>query len=183
MKNAVLKFGLISGVALAGAARALMQLCLRGVIDIANAHFIGYSIMVVSFIPVFLGIHACREENGGTIGFWRAFGIGMLITAVATLCYVVAWKIVYYGGFVPGFEEKMIAAQVEKMQQDGAAGAEIAAARQQMQRMWQVYRNPQINAAITFLEPLPVALIISAVAAGILRRKPDRRGSPAAAMA
>lgn len=38
----------------------------------------------------------------------------------------------------------------------------------------ELYKNPAFNAAITFLEPLPVGLIIALVSAGILRR---RRGS------
>jgi hypothetical protein len=37
------------------------------------------------------------------------------------------------------------------------------------------YQNPAVNAAITFLEPLPVALIVALVSAGVLsRRRTDR---------
>ena len=35
------------------------------------------------------------------------------------------------------------------------------------------YDNPFFNAAITFLEPLPVGLVVTLVSAGVLRRKPE----------
>jgi hypothetical protein len=34
-----------------------------------------------------------------------------------------------------------------------------------------MYQNPAINAAITFLEPLPVALVLTLVSAGVLSRR------------
>jgi len=40
-----------------------------------------------------------------------------------------------------------------------------------MQRFAEMYQNPAINAAITFIEPLPVGLIIALVSSGILRRR------------
>jgi hypothetical protein len=35
----------------------------------------------------------------------------------------------------------------------------------------ELYRNPAINAAITFLEPLPVGLVMALVTAGVLGRR------------
>ena len=42
-----------------------------------------------------------------------------------------------------------------------------------------LYKNPLINIAITFLEPLPVGLLFTLVSAGVLSRK--RRDQSAAA--
>jgi uncharacterized protein (TIGR03382 family) len=38
-----------------------------------------------------------------------------------------------------------------------------------------MYNNPAVNIAVTFLEPLPVALVMALVSAGVLsrRRKAD----------
>jgi hypothetical protein len=47
-----------------------------------------------------------------------------------------------------------------------------------IQRFAELYENPAINVAITFIEPLPVGLIIALVSAGILRRRPQRRAAP-----
>jgi hypothetical protein len=35
----------------------------------------------------------------------------------------------------------------------------------------ELYKNPAINAAITFIEPLPVGLIIALVTAGVLSQR------------
>jgi hypothetical protein len=39
-----------------------------------------------------------------------------------------------------------------------------------MDEFAKLYHNPVINAAITFVEPLPVALIVAFVSAGVLSR-------------
>ena len=169
MKKIALKFGLISGLILVGISAVTVPLHLNGTIDMTMGMWLGYTVMTLSFIPVFLGVRAYRDERGGAISFGRAFGLGMLITLVSSLCYVAAWEIVYFGGLVPGFEERMKAEQLADLEKEGASPDKIA----QVEKMWQLYRNPAINAGITLLEPLPVALIVSFVAAGILRRKPE----------
>ncbi len=40
-----------------------------------------------------------------------------------------------------------------------------------MQKFVKLYQNPVINSAITFVEPLPVGLVLALVSAGILSRK------------
>src|SRR6266700_5198393 len=40
-----------------------------------------------------------------------------------------------------------------------------------IQRSQQLYQNPFVNMAYTFMEPLPVGLIITLISAAILRRK------------
>jgi hypothetical protein len=40
-----------------------------------------------------------------------------------------------------------------------------------MQRFAAMYHNPLFNAAMTFLEPLPVALVFSLMTAGVLSRR------------
>ena len=40
-----------------------------------------------------------------------------------------------------------------------------------LQRSQQLYQNPFVNMAYTFMEPLPVGLIITLISAAILRRK------------
>jgi hypothetical protein len=40
-----------------------------------------------------------------------------------------------------------------------------------MKKFKQLYENPFFNAAITFLEPLPVGLIMTLISAAILRKR------------
>ena len=48
-----------------------------------------------------------------------------------------------------------------------------------MEKLAAMYKNPLYNSALTFMEPLPVGLIVSLVTAGVLsrRRKRDARAS------
>ena len=58
-----------------------------------------------------------------------------------------------------------------KWRAEGKPQAEIDKEVAEM-RVWaERYKNPAINAAITFLEPLPVALLMALVSAGVLRRR------------
>ncbi|MGH9457714.1 MAG: DUF4199 domain-containing protein [Thermoanaerobaculia bacterium] len=107
---------------------------------------------------------------GGTIGFGKAFQVGILITLISCACYVVTWQIYYYG-FAPDFFETYAAFTIEKMASEGASAAEIERVRERMADFAELYRNPLVNAAVTFLEPFPVGLIVTLVSAAILRRR------------
>jgi hypothetical protein len=43
-----------------------------------------------------------------------------------------------------------------------------------MKNMKALYDNPLFNAAITFLEPFPIGLIVSLISAAILRRRKSK---------
>jgi hypothetical protein len=94
----------------------------------------------------------------------------MLIAVVASLCYVVTWQVIYYR-FAPDFLTKMQAHMLEKARIDGESAEALAKRKAEMDKFAELYRNPAINAAVTFVEPLPVALIVSLVSAGVLSRR------------
>ena len=56
-------------------------------------HAIGYLTMLVGLSLVFGAIKRHRDaELGGVIRFWPAFGLGLGVSFVASLCYVLAWE-------------------------------------------------------------------------------------------
>lgn len=172
MKKTVLVFGTIAGVILLAYLAILMPLCLNGTIGFEGTQVIGYSAMVSSFLLVFFGIRSYRDRvAGGTISFGKAFKVGILITLVACAFYVGTW-LVYFYAFAPDFFEVYTRYTLEKMEAQGASAAEIEATRAKMTGFAPLYRNPFINAAVTFLEPFPVGLVVTLVSAAILRRKP-----------
>ena len=65
---------------------------------------------------------------GGSVGFGRAFMVGLMIMLVATVCYVATWQLVYHR-LTPDFLEKYAAYAVEKARKSGATEAEIAGRR------------------------------------------------------
>jgi hypothetical protein len=92
---------------------------------------------------------------------------------------VATWEALYFGG-KSDYIEKYQARELEKARQDGATEAQLAAKQAEMAKFAEMYKNPVFNAALTFMEPLPVALVIALVTAGIVsRRRKDSALQPA----
>ncbi|MGQ0714842.1 MAG: DUF4199 domain-containing protein [Gemmatimonadaceae bacterium] len=136
-----------------------------------NGEIVGYTTMVLAFLMVFFGIRSYRDNiYGGTITFGKALGIGLLITLVASACYVITWEVIYYW-LAPDFAERYSAFMLEKAREGGATEQELAARAAEMAKFREMYKNPLINAAITLIEVFPVGLVISLISAAILRRE------------
>jgi hypothetical protein len=169
MKKTVLTFGLIAGVIISVLMNASLLLAKR--IGSGHSMALGYTIMVASFLLVYFGIRSYRDNNlGGQISFGRAFSCGILITLITTVFYVVSWEIMFFN-FMPHFMDGYFAAQIHRVQASGLDAATIATRVAAIQHSQQLYQNPFVNAAYTFIEPLPVGIIITLISAGVLRRK------------
>ncbi len=177
MQNPVIRHGLIAGAVMAAMMAATMPLMRRIGFDLGAV--IGYTTMVVAFLAVYFGVRAYRDDvAGGRIGYWKAFGVGMAIVGIATVCYVAMWQVLYFGGWAADFAEAYTAHVIEEARRGGASEAQLAAKARELAEFQQAYRNPLINIAYTLLEPLPVGLAFALVSAGILSRK-GRGGAPA----
>lgn len=169
MKKIVLTFGLIAGVILA--AMLLLTLPFQDELGFDRLQILGYTTMLVAFLLIFFGVRSYRDNvAGGAVRFGRAFAVGLLIGAVASACYVATWE-VYYFKFAPDFMAKYQAHVLENARADGESAAALAKRKAEMDRYAELYANPAINAAVTFFEPLPVALIVSLASAGVLSRR------------
>jgi hypothetical protein len=168
MKKNILTFGLISG--------AISSLMMVATVPFADrigfdkGAVIGYTAIVLSFLLVFFGIRSYRDN--GQITFTKAFAVGISITLISCICYVVTWEVLYFH-FLPGFMDKYGAHMIEKLKASGAGPAAIQAQLQQVKRYKEMYDDPLLNAAMTFIEPFPIGLVITLISAAVLRRKPQ----------
>lgn len=169
MKKIVLTFGLIGGV--------MISVMMLGTVPFAKqigfdkGVFVGYTIMVLSFMMVFFGIRSYRENvGGGTISFGLAFAVGALITLITSIFYVLTWQVVYFK-LMPNFANDYGSYLVEKMRAAGDSQQLIDAKLEEIKQFKQLLDNPLTNSAITFIEPIPVGLLITLVSSLILRRK------------
>lgn len=177
MRKVVLTFGLIAGAIMS--AVMLLAIPFKEQIGFDRAAIVGYTSMVLAFLMVFFGVKSYRDNvAGGELSFGRALQVGLLITLVATVCYVATWQLAYHQ-FMPDFASDYAAYSLQKARASGATEAELARQTQQMTEYIEMYRNPLFNIAITFLEPLPVGLVFTLVTAGVLGRK--RRSAEAIA--
>lgn len=169
MKKTVLTFGLIAGAILSG--MMLVTIPFHDAIGFDWLEIIGYTSMVLAFLLIYFGVRSYRDNvAGGTVRFGRAFAVGALIAAVASICYVATWEVIYFK-LAPDFMTKYQAHSLEKARADGESEDAIARKKAEMDEFAELYKNPAINAAITFVEPLPVALIVALVSAGVLSRR------------
>src|SRR5438477_6607339 len=175
MKKTVLTFGLISGAIMAALMFATLPFTDSAWLQ-SHSMFIGYTAMVLSFMLVFFGIRSYRENvGGGTITFGRAFAVGILISLISSVLYVITWEIMYFG--IPSFGERFMTMCVAHIKNSGASPEAIQTQLNQLKYL----DNPFINAAMTFTEPFPVGLIITLISAAVLRKKMKSQagGSPA----
>lgn len=170
MKKIVLKYGLISG--------AISAVLMLGTLPFAHrigygcAMAVGYTMMVAALLMVFFGVRTYRETvGGGTITFGRAMAVGGMIALVMCVFYVGTWEVMYYG-FMPHYMDNYGTYVLQQMQASGATAAQIQAKMAGIEQMKKMYANPLTNAAMTFLEPLPVAVVMMLLSAALLRRKP-----------
>jgi hypothetical protein len=169
MKKTVLTFGLISG--------AISSLLMVATIPFADkigfghSYVIGYTTIVLSYLLVFFGIRSYRDNVGnGQITFKKAFAVGISITLISCIFYVVTWEILYFN-FLPGFMDKYGAYMIEKLKASGAGPAAIQAQIEQVEKYKEIEDNPLLNAAMTFIEPFPIGLAIALISAAVLRKK------------
>jgi hypothetical protein len=172
MKKTILTFGLISG-----ALSSLMMLAtvpFMHKIGFDKGYYFGYTAIVLSFLLVFFGIRSYRDNVGnGHITFSKAFAVGISITLISCIFYVLTWEILYFNFLHHDFMDQYSAYVVEKLKAKGASPAAIQAQIEQLQKYKELYENPLFNAAMTFIEPFPVGLAITLISAAVLRKKPQ----------
>ena len=130
---------------------------------------LGYLTMLIALSAVFVAIKRRRDhELGGAIRFWPAFGLGVAISAVAGVLYMLTWEVLLaiHG---TAYLETMMTAEVERERAAGASAAELAALQAWIADFLKSYANPLIRMPITFSEIFPIGLLVSLVSAALLR--------------
>ncbi|MNK40586.1 hypothetical protein D3C87_592360 [compost metagenome] len=170
MKKNVIVFGLIAGVI----ASVLMVISMARCSSDANfehSMLIGYASMVVAFSFIFVGIKNYRDKyNNGLITFGKAFKTGLYISLIASTMYVITWLVDYYV-FIPDFMDKYVAHMLKEAKDSGASAAELAKQAKELAYNQQLYKNPIMVVLFTYMEILPVGILVSLIAALILKRK------------
>ena len=88
--------------------------------------------MVLAFLMVYFGVRSYRDNvGGGRVSFGRAFVVGLMITLIASCCYVGTWEVIYFK-FMPDFSDKYAASAIAKAKKAGEPEAQIAALTKEM---------------------------------------------------
>ena len=170
MKKNIFIYGLISGLIIA----VLMAVNLAIVStsgNFDNGLLIGYASMLIAFSMIFVGIKNYRDKyNGGVISFGKAFKIGLFMTLIASTIYVIVWLIEEHF-FFPDFIEKYTAHEINKLQASGISAEKLASKTKELEDAKEMYKNPALKILMTYVEILPVGLIVTLISSLILKRK------------
>ena len=173
MKKNIITYGLIAGIVVSISMLFSVNYIshVEGKVDYNTSLLIGYASMLIAFSLVYVGIRNYRDKyNGGVISFGKAFKTGMMIVLIASTIYVIAWLIDYFF-FIPDFMEKFSAQELADLKASGASQQKIDSEAKEMADFARMYKNPFFNAMMTYVEILPVGLIVTLISSLILKRK------------
>ena len=167
MKRIVLTYGIIGGIIVA----AMMWLTLgSGEHDFDNGMWIGYTTMVIAFSTIFFAVRTYRDKHlGGSIAFGKAFLMGLYITLIASTMYVASWMVLSATS-KQDFMTQYYEHEKVQLEKSDLSQEQVEAKLQEMRDFQEMYKNPAVKIGFTYVEILPVGLLISLLCAAILRR-------------
>ncbi|MFZ5671025.1 MAG: DUF4199 domain-containing protein [Pseudomonadota bacterium] len=166
MLRTILFFGAIAGVIVIAPMSVMAVNTDHG--SLTRSMIVGFAIMIAAFSLIFVGVKRFRDHaRGGVIRFLPAFLMGLGISAVASLIYVIGWEITLAATDM-NFMESYSAAVIAEAKARGASGAELAALARKLAKSTADYANPLYRMPVTFTEIFPVGFIISLISAALL---------------
>ena len=170
MKKNILVCGIIGGLI-----TGLWAVVCEGVLSGSSLNMrmaLTYTAMILAFSLIFVAIKNYRDNyNSGTITFGKALQTGLLITLIASTIYVITWMI-DFSYFIPDYGDKYQAQVLAEMKASGASAQAIKTQAAELAATMGKYKtNFLFRAMFTYLEIVPVGIIVSLIAAGILRKK------------
>jgi Protein of unknown function (DUF4199) len=168
MLRTILKYGVIAGL-IVGACELGTFVAFAGLPPLKYGMLLGYTTMLIALSAVFVGIKRHRDmDRGGVIGFWPALGVGLGISFIAGVFYVLAWEAVQAMTHLD-FAEAYAQAVIAQQKAHGASAEALAKLSAEMATFKVQYADPLFRLPMTFAEIFPVGILVSLVSAGLLR--------------
>ena len=169
MNKIILVYGSITGATIIGSMILGIMAANSGGNSFFASETIGYSIMLIGFSMIFVATKKYRDQElGGVINFKTALKVGLGISLVAGVVYVLAWEVNLYindYAFIDDYTNSII----DSTRESGATQQELNETIQKMEEMKEQYGNPLYRLPITFTEIFPVGLLLSLISAGLFR--------------
>ena len=168
MLTFILRYGVIAGLIIGVPMMWRMLSAKPGEVPVVGM-LLTYLVMIVALSAVFIGIKAYRDKVlGGVVRFLPALGVGLGISAVASIVYAIAWEVSSaYSSF--DFVAYYKAYMVDSVQAKGGSPAEVSQAMANAEAFETMYRNPMYRVPMVFVEMFPVGVLISLISAAVLR--------------
>jgi hypothetical protein len=168
MFKKMLSYGVAAGL-IVGVPLSVITISMSGQTMMRYGMVIGYLIMLIALSAVFVAIKRHRDADlGGVIKFWPAFGLGLGISFVAGVLYVISWEAacaIAHLDFAGSYAKAMIA----QAQTKGVSAEALAKVTAEMEQFKVQYANPLYRWPMTFAEIFPVGVLVSSISAALLR--------------
>ncbi|MEM8492537.1 MAG: DUF4199 domain-containing protein [Pseudomonadota bacterium] len=162
----ILRYGSYSGILVIA---TLLLGALIGSAGAAVGELLGYLFMLVALSMIFIAIKRYRDQElGGVIRFWQGVTLGIGISLVAALAYVVGWEI-YLNMTDYAFMDEYAQGVLDEAAAGGASEEALAQLRADTELAKENYARPLYRLSITFLEIFPVGIVVTLISAGLLR--------------
>ena len=178
MRKIVWTFGIIAGIICGGV--FFLEIPKEGEsMNFEAGQAWGYITMIIALSTIFFAVWQYRRKIGkGKITFGKSFVIGLYVTLIASVFYIVGWEI-FFNLYASDFADQYVAWQQQTMQDQGMSPAEISATLEPEKETMELYANsPLFRYAMTFMEIFPVGLLISLLVATIFGVFLNKKAQP-----
>ncbi|MBO9661372.1 DUF4199 domain-containing protein [Dokdonella sp.] len=176
MKSPIPTYGLLAGIVV----NVLMfgPIALFGQREdwLRYGEIFGYSAMILTMTATFFAIRRDREQQGGVSSFSRGLGVGVGVSAIASLLFGLA-TYAFYWIVGDAFVQKMWDHYQTQIRASGADAASVARQLAEMEQMRPLFYSYAFQAVVMFATLFLIGLAISLISAAILRRR--AQASPA----
>lgn len=172
MKNIVLKNGLIGGLITTIIMGISAYFAYGKEENFSLSMIIGFTGIFLAHIFLFKGVKQYRDLiNKGSITFGTAFKVGIFIALIISSIYVFVW-LIEFKFFFPEFMNKFSEAQLNELNNSGLSTTEIAIKTKEIEATRINYNtNSLLVIAMTYMEILPIGIILSIIAAFVYKKK------------
>lgn len=168
MKKLILTYGTIAALIIV----AMLIFTFTGMTpDFEYAELMGYTTMILAFSSIFVATNYYKKNlSDNVLSFKEALKIGLGITLVATVIYILAWMIMS-NTIAKDFMADYFQNSVDQLKASGLSQTEIDAKIIEMENFKELYKNPIVKIGMTFMEIFPVGFVVSLISAFIFKTK------------
>ncbi|MFC4722658.1 DUF4199 domain-containing protein [Geojedonia litorea] len=168
MKNSVIKYGLYG--LFTAMICFLFVLWFGQELSYSSQEVLGYLTMIASLSFVYFGIRHYRDQvNNGRVSFWKAVGIGVLISAFVGLGIGIV-DYIYTTSINPDFASEYLERSIETMEAT-LSGDELELKKAELTRQMEDYGGSGFMAILMFVTVLIIGFVIALISGLILQRK------------
>ena len=180
MRKIILTYGGITGLVIILSMTLGIYAARAGADSFFASEALGYSIMIIGFSMIFVATKKYRDQElGGIIKFVTAFKIGLGISLIAGIVYVIVWEInLYLTDYA--FIHEWTASQIEKARSAGITGQELDTIIENMNQMEERYGKLLFRLPMTFVEIFPVGLLVTLISSTLFKNPKFLAGSEVA---